>query len=368
MTNSILIKTLKICVIFLFCVVGYFLIALTIPYTLPIGLAIFIAICMEPGVQLLERKLQFPRSIASILVLLCMCFLLIGSFILIITEIYDGITYLAELLPHQLQTFGLILEHYFHTIILPLYEGVLFLFNQLEAPEQMMIQAYITDFFSNFAQIVGSFFQELLFSIPNVIANIPESITVIIFVFLASLLISADFPNIKRRFISIIPNNLNKLRSNLVDYFKKATTGYIKAQLILIAVSFHIILIGLFILQVNHALTIALFMLIIDLVPYVGTGILFLPWIIYSFLTGNYTLTIGLAVIYAIVILTRQFIEPKILSVNMGIHPLAWLIAVFLGFKIWGVLGLFIAPFILVFFKSLQHAGVFHSLFRYIMK
>lgn len=366
MTNPILTKALKIFIILLLCITGYFLITYTFSIILPIGLAIMIAVLMEPGVKFLVNKLKFPRAFASIAVLCTILVFLIGALIIIITEIYDGIAYLAEILPKQVQTLGVILEHYFHSIILPFYETVLSLFDRLEALNQPFIQENISSLFSYFSELAAVFFQSILFSIPSVLATIPESFSVILFIFLASLLLSADFPRIKHLFNKKIPARINEKLFKVIYYLKKSTTGFMKAQFILVAISFHLILLGLFILKIEHALTIALLMIVIDLIPYIGTGLLFIPWIFYSFLIGNYPLTIGLAIIYAAVILIRQLIEPKILSMNMDIHPLAWLFAVFIGFKIWGLVGLLLAPFIIVILKSLEYAGIFRWLIRYI--
>lgn len=368
MITPILSKILKLFIIFVLATLGYFLLTSTFTYTLPLFIAIFISLCMEPGVSFLVNSLKFPRPLASLSILVLIISSIITLSIVLLSELYDGITYLAEQLPNQLQAFGEILDYYFHMVFIPLYEDILGLFNQLAVSERMMIQQYMTELFNQIATFIGSFFQDILFSIPEGLTKLPQSLTMFIFIFLASLIISADFPNLKRIAGSLTPKQFHDLWGNLMNYFKKAMTGYVKAQVVLVSISFLIILCGFLILRVDHALTIAFFMLLIDLVPYVGTGLLFLPWILYTFLIGNYPQTIGLAIIYAVVILTRQLIEPKILSMNMGIHPLAWLVAVFFGFKIWGAVGLLLAPFILVFIKSMQQAGVFHALYRYIIK
>src|SRR5699024_5835394 len=115
---------------------------------------------------------------------------------------------------------------------------------------------------------------------------------------------------------------------------KKALLGYLKAQLTLISITGAIVFVGLLILHVDYALTIAVATGLIDLLPYLGTGIVFVPWIIYMFFTGNYFLTIGLAVLYAIVLIQRQIMEPKIVSSNIGLDPLATLIAIFVGIQL----------------------------------
>lgn len=364
--NPIFIRITKIFVIILFSIIGYFIIVSSLSFLIPVCLAVMIAFLIEPGVLFLETKLKVPRPAASIAAYGLLTFLVFVLLGLILTEIYHGIAYLAELIPEQLQTISLIIGHYFQTSVLPLYEIFFSFFNELTEANQTMIQNNLNELFNSIALLFGSFFESLLFSIPQMLAFVPESLTVILFIFLASILLSADFPRVKREAIKYIPGQaIIKLKA-IFRYLKETAIGFMRAQAILVSVSFFIILLGLIILKIKHALTIALFMLFIDLIPFVGTGLFFIPWIIYCFLTANYPLTIGLAVLYIIVILVRQLIEPKVLAMSINIHPLTWLIAVFAGYKFFGVLGLALAPIIIILTKSLYETGVFHSLIRFI--
>src|SRR5699024_6773123 len=115
----------------------------------------------------------------------------------------------------------------------------------------------------------------------------------------------------------------------------KSLFGYIKAQCILIAISAFISLVGLLFLGMNHAFTITLIIAFVDLLPIIGTGIIFIPWIGYLFFSGDYSLTIGLTFIYMAIILIRQILEPKILSVNVGVSPLIALLTLFISVQWW---------------------------------
>ena len=140
---------------------------------------------------------------------------------------------------------------------------------------------------------------------------------------------------------------------------KKALFGFIKAQLTLISITAVIILIGLLILRVDYAITIALVAGIVDIIPYLGTGVVFVPWIIYVAIGGDMGLAIGLGVLYIVVLVQRQIMEPKILSSNIGLDPLATLIALFVGFKLIGFLGLIVGPVTLVIISTLYRAQCF---------
>lgn len=148
---------------------------------------------------------------------------------------------------------------------------------------------------------------------------------------------------------------------------KKALLGFLKAQVTLIAITAAIDFIGLVILQVDYAFTIAIITGLIDLLPYLGTGIVFVPWIIYMFFSGNFFLTIGLSVLYAIIIIQRQIMEPKIVSSNIGLNPLATLIAIFISLQFFGFVGFIVGPIALVILNTLHQARVFHDIWHFII-
>lgn len=92
-----------------------------------------------------------------------------------------------------------------------------------------------------------------------------------------------------------------------------------------------------------------------------------IPWAIISGINGNWDLGIAIILLLIIMSVIRQFIEPKLVSKNIGIHPIFTLLAMYTGFKIIGILGLFIGPIALIIFKNvfanLIDKGVFKSIF-----
>src|SRR5690606_7893419 len=87
---------------------------------------------------------------------------------------------------------------------------------------------------------------------------------------------------------------------------------------------------------------------IVDLIPYLGTGFILWPWTIIAFLFGSTELGIGLIILYVVVVIQRNIVEPKILSANIGLDPLSTLIAIYLGFQFFGALGLILGPVLLI--------------------
>ena len=146
---------------------------------------------------------------------------------------------------------------------------------------------------------------------------------------------------------------------------KKALFGFIKAQLTLISLTTVIILIGLLILRVNYAVTIALVAGLVDILPYLGTGLIFVPWIIYEVIQAIWVLLLDWCPLYYRSCPTSNY-GTKVLSSNIGLDPLATLIALFVGFKLIGFLGLIVGPVTLVIITTLHKANVFRDVWTFI--
>ena len=134
----------------------------------------------------------------------------------------------------------------------------------------------------------------------------------------------------------------------------RAMGGYFRAQYILMAMSGIISIIGLMILRNDYALLIGLLLAALDFLPILGVGAVLLPWALISVIMGNVNQAIGLAVIYGVITISRQVLQPKILGAQMGTHPLASLMSIFIGFRIFGLLGLIIGPSLLMIFIAIK--------------
>lgn len=103
-------------------------------------------------------------------------------------------------------------------------------------------------------------------------------------------------------------------------------------------------ILGFFILGVKNPITLGIFSGIFDILPYVGRGIVFIPIIIYNIIVKNYFRVFGLICLYALVQISREILEAKLLSNKFNIHPLLILISVYIGMKLFGMIGIFVGP------------------------
>ena len=110
----------------------------------------------------------------------------------------------------------------------------------------------------------------------------------------------------------------------------------------------------------RYALVVALIVALVDLLPVIGTSTILIPWGIVELILGNVKLGVGILVTMAIVFVIRQIIEPRIVSGQVGLHPLITLVCIFVGLKIFGVIGMLIVPLVVLCIKELNDTGRIH--------
>ncbi|KJE26169.1 sporulation integral membrane protein YtvI [Geobacillus kaustophilus] len=344
-------------------VAAYYIATVTYPFII----AFFIAMIINPLVDALERKAKMPRWLAVSVTLIMLFAAVAGLVTLLVAEIVSGTQYLARVVPEKFQALITYMETFIADQIIPIYKDLAGMFKSLSAAQQDTIMQNIQAVGKKIGTTVGEFVQSILQNIPQLLAWLPNAATVFIFSLLATFFISKDWHRLMRMAQQWLPTKARTSGKTVFLDLKRALFGFIKAQATLISITTVIVLIGLLILRVDYAITIALIIGFVDLLPYLGTGIVFVPWIIYTMASGDIPFAIGLGVLYVVVLVQRQIMEPKVLSSTIGLDPLATLIALFVGFKLLGFLGLIAGPVALVIIRTLHSANVFRDLWRFII-
>ncbi|MEW9675491.1 sporulation integral membrane protein YtvI [Lentibacillus sp. L22] len=357
---------LRFILVFVIGLMIYLILQYTLVYIYPLILAVILSLLINPFVRLLEKRLKFPRALATLVALILLFTMIVCGIILIVSELIQGTVYLADVVPAHFSMFMSYMEIFLENHILPIYHKLASLLHTLDPEQQKLIQQHIEEMINHLASTGTLALKQVLLKIPLALQWLPGSFAVVIFIILASFFITKDWPVLSDMFHKRVPASASDSTRNVGNHLKKALSGFLKAQIILITITGIIMFIGLMILHINHALTIALIASAVDLLPYVGTGIIFIPWIIYLFFTADYSMTIGLSILYMVIIVGRQILEPKLLSSSIGVHPLPLLIAVFLCVQLWGLIGIIIAPILVVLFSALQQAGVVKQLWIFI--
>ena len=131
-------------------------------------------------------------------------------------------------------------------------------------------------------------------------------------------------------------------------------------------ITFCEITIGLHILKLigaykgGYIFAIAVCTAIVDILPVFGSGTILIPWGVISLFIHKVPLGIGLLIIYGVITVIRQVIEPKIVSSNVDVHPVITLMSMYIGIQVFGVLGILILPITVVIIKTLNDEEIIH--------
>lgn len=159
---------------------------------------------------------------------------------------------------------------------------------------------------------------------------------------LAGFMLSARLPQIKKWVYSRLPNAQNGVRA--LQASKQALLGWGKVQLKLMALCCGVVSAGLYIIGIRNGFLVGALVALVDAVPMLGTGTVLLPWALFQFLQGQTYKGVGLCLIFLAAFLLRAFLEPRLVGKQIGLDPLMALIAIYLGFQIWGIFGMLLFP------------------------
>jgi len=129
--------------------------------------------------------------------------------------------------------------------------------------------------------------------------------------------------------------------------------GFLKTEFILFAMVGAVCIVALWILQSPYALMLGFGIALLDSLPILGAGIVLWPWAGYLALVGDFRQAAWLLVLFGVVTVIRNVIGPRILGDQIGMHPLVAIMAIFFGFKFFGAFGILIGPALVIVAESL---------------
>ena len=311
-----------------------------LPLFFPFFLGLGLALAAQPVVSFLAGKFRFPRVIAAgigvttVFFFLTMVIFLLGAFLV------RELRYLAGVLPD--------LEEAARSGISQLENWLLGLTNRLPAGIAGLLRQNISGFLSGGTALLDKILRYILGLAGTFLARIPDSALTLGTALISGYMISSKLPRIRLWLARHFPKERWK---PLLDGFRRVRTavlGWLLAQLKLSALTLGILAVGFLLLRIPYGPLWALAVSCLDAFPILGVGTVLLPWVLIVFLQGNASQAVGLLGIYAVVTLLRSALEPKLVGRQLGLDPLATLMALYAGYKIWGVGGMILAPLLTV--------------------
>jgi sporulation integral membrane protein YtvI len=198
----------------------------------------------------------------------------------------------------------------------------------------------------------------------SMLGKLPGLLIYFLVFIVALYLFSYSMATIKNSFLSFFEEKSRDKVETVLHKLRSAVFGFIRAQAFLSTLTFVLAFSGLVNLDVRYAVAIAFLIVLVDILPVLGTGSVLVPWAIYTFLTDNAGLGIGLLILFIIITVIRRIIEPKVLGEQMGIAALPTLISLYVGFELIGAIGLILGPCVVIIYQAMVKVGLLNLKIR----
>ncbi|GAB2569851.1 sporulation integral membrane protein YtvI [Gracilibacillus alcaliphilus] len=334
-------------------------------YLLPLLLAGLFSLIIYPMIQWLHVRFRLPYLLSCVI---CILTLITAGATLIIwlgLELIQGITYLSKSLPFYLQQLLEHLSQVFQNWIRPFLQTWNHYMEALPKQQNLLLEEQFAELSTTLTGYFSAFLEELLNRLMEGAMYLPGSVTIFMFALLCTFFICKDWNRAHTFLTRQFPSSM-RLITLLYFQLKGQAFLYIRAQILLLLITFCFIVAGLFIFQVPHAISIALLIAIVDLLPILGTGAVFVPWSLYLFISGNNGLAIGLFCLYLLILLQRQLLEPKIVANALGVYPIISILTIYLGYQMFGLVGIWAGPLLLFVGTACWEIRLFHMIYHYV--
>jgi sporulation integral membrane protein YtvI len=219
----------------------------------------------------------------------------------------------------------------------------------------------LNDLFTQLIQSIGELISNLSVKIVAVISGYASSLPILfirlVIMLISTFFIAADYDMLIGFAARQIPDRFRDLMRVIKRYVVGTLFVCIRSYALIMSITFIELSIGFTIIGIGKPLLIAVLIALFDILPVLGTGGIMVPWIVISAIQSNYSLALGLLILYMVITIVRNIIEPKIVGSQIGLHPVVTLVSLFVGAQLFGVIGLFGFPITLSLLRHLNETG-----------
>lgn len=338
--------------------------------TAPFLLTFLLAIFLQKPLRKIDKKTKKKgHTFYSILLVILTTLVILIPVIFIVSEIIsrlsDFIKYFAEQL-NDLPTFLAKLEQETLSVAKFLPDSIYKSFSDsLTNIFDSLLNDSTSSLSVNFNSLKGTLTSGIS-GVYGVVKNIPSILIGVVIGIIAWIFFTKDYKYIVRFIQNQLPEGKKNLLVEIKQVFSKTIFKMARAYGLIMLITFFELFLGFSLLSVlgimknSYYILIAALIAIFDILPVAGSGGILVPWALISLVMGNFKQAIGLIIIYIVITLIRQYIEPKIVGDTLGVHPLVTLMGLYFGLKLFGFLGMFIVPLTVMTLKVFNDTGRIH--------
>lgn len=337
----------------------------------PFLLSFFFAVILQRPLGWLDKKTKNKmHSFWSIvLVLLCVAIIL-GPVISIIAALFREIGNFISFLGEQLNDLP--------TFLVTLQNEILKAIKFLPDSIYTSVSESITQFFGNLINdfdvsklginmsSITSGLSNGISGVYSVVKNIPSILISVVIGVISWILFTKDYKKVVKFIKLQLPDKHKNLLSETKKIFSSTILKMCRAYGLIMFITFCENFLGLTILNLigvmknSYVFVIAICIAVFDILPVAGSGGILIPWSLIALVSGNVGQCVGLLILYAVITVIRQYIEPKIVGDSLGVNPLVTLAGLYFGLKLFGFMGMFIVPICVMTLKAFNDAGRIH--------
>ncbi|MCL6634649.1 MAG: sporulation integral membrane protein YtvI [Peptococcaceae bacterium] len=315
------------------------------PILVPFIIALIFSVIMEPLIVFLQRRARMTRGLA---VLTAMLFVFGGIAVGLTAVILQLV---AELIQLSVSLPALVAE--FRLYYKDLFEKATAFYVALPPGVIASVEQNISNLAANLQGLITRAVNSILLFL----SLVPGTLTIMVVSLLATYFLARD-RHLIVELLRLLPAPWGEKTVAVSREVAAAFVGYMKAQAVLVLMTTVLSVAGLYLIGARYALTMGLLVGFFDMIPVLGPATIYVPWLIWSFARGDSGFGLKITVLYALILVVRQVSETKIVSSNLGLHPLATLLAMYAGLKTLGLAGLILGPLLLIAVQAFIKAGV----------
>ncbi len=325
--------------------IAYVILRYLLNLLLPFVIALLVSWVLRPLCRFFRRRLRRQLASALTVAAVLVFYLLIGGLALLL---------LLRLLTTMAEYIGRLPSLYTQTIepgLRDLYANARDLAERFDPSVVDLVNRILPEIISSAGSAVTGFSVTAVGKITSFVTGIPSFLIAALIAIIATIFTAVSYDGIKSFLHKNLPAKFTETAGYVVNSFRSILFKFGTSYFLVMIITFAEISLGLVIIGVRRPFLSAVLIAVFDIFPIVGAGMILIPWAGISLLQAKLLQAVGLVLLYVVVIVVRQFLEPKLVGEQVGLPPLVTLVCMFVGsslFGIWGLFGLPIGAAILV--------------------
>ena len=327
-----------------------------IPLLSPFVIGFLIAAVLHRPTRFLCKKTRMPYKPAAILVVV-LFFGTIGTLISLLG--IQLFSYLGDLVVNIPSLY----TRYLEPLLVSAFDGVDLLLKQFDFSDlslQSALQEMETHLVQSMGNIVSNVSTSAVGVLSKVATSLPGLFLKIVLLIISTFFVAVDYETLTGFCLGQFSEKSKDLILQIKEYIIGTLFVCIRSYIIIMFITFVELSIGLSLIGIRHSVAVALCIAVFDILPVLGTGGIMIPWTVISLVQGKYSFALGLILVYVVITIIRNIIEPKIVGGQLGLHPIVTLSSMFAGVQLFGIIGLFGFPIVLSLLTHLNKNGTIH--------